>query len=45
MNWFIRIKGFYDKDLWTKEMVADGVLASRITKEQYEEIVGEPYEG
>lgn len=43
MDWFTRIKGFYDNGLWSKEMVADGVKAKRITAEQYEEITGELY--
>lgn len=43
MTWFERIKSFYDRGLWTKEMVADGVIYGRITPEEYEIIVGEPY--
>jgi len=43
MTWFERIKGFYDRNLWTKKMVADGVKYNRITAEQYQEITGEPY--
>lgn len=43
MTWFERIKRFYNAGLWTKEMVADGVVYGKITAEQYEEIVGEPY--
>ena len=43
MSWFDRIKGFYDKQLWSKEMVADAVVVGKITPEQYEEITGEPY--
>ena len=41
--WFARIKRFYDGGLWTKEMVADGVVANKITGEQYFEITGEVY--
>lgn len=41
--WFDRIKRFYDANLWTKEMVADGVVAGKITADQYEEITGEAY--
>ncbi|WP_338712554.1 XkdX family protein [Bacillus pumilus] len=41
--WFERIKGFYDRELWTKEMVYNTVTAGRITPEQYEQITGEPY--
>ncbi|WP_342487462.1 XkdX family protein [Bacillus sp. FSL M8-0266] len=43
-DWFSRIKGFYDRELWTKEMVYNTVAAGTITPEQYEEITGEPYE-
>lgn len=43
MDWFRMIKGFYPK-YWTKDMVANAVVAEKITPEQYEEIVGEPYE-
>lgn len=42
MDWFALIKRFYPK-YWTKEMVADAVVAEKITPVQYEEIVGEPY--
>jgi len=41
--WFARIKKFYDAGYWTKEMVADGVVAVVITPEQYEEIADEVY--
>jgi len=44
IDWFRRIKDFYDEELWTKEMVYNTVAAGRITAEQYEEITGEPYE-
>lgn len=38
------IKSNYDKGLWTKQMVRITVKKGVITREQYEEIVGEPYE-
>ncbi len=41
--WFERIKRFYEQGLWTKDMVGDAVKAGRITEQEYEEIVGEPY--
>lgn len=47
--WFTRIKRFYDTitstgdRLWTKEMVADGVVAVKITPEQYTLITGDVY--
>ncbi|MCY8934329.1 XkdX family protein [Bacillus atrophaeus] len=43
IDWFSRIKKFYNEGLWTKEMVHDVVAVGRITPEQYEEITGEPY--
>jgi uncharacterized XkdX family phage protein len=41
---FERIKRFYDRKLWTKEMVADIVGVGAITAKQYKEITGEDYE-
>ncbi|TWT04593.1 XkdX family protein [Planomicrobium sp. CPCC 101079] len=43
MDWYAAIKRMYDRKLWTKEMVADGVYAGKLSTEQYEEITGEPY--
>jgi uncharacterized XkdX family phage protein len=38
------IKSNYEKGLWTKQMVKIAVKKGVITREQYEEIVGESYE-
>lgn len=38
------IKRNYERGLWTKQMVAIAVKKGVITPEQYEEIVGEPYD-
>ena len=39
---FEKIKGFYDKGLWTKDMVHNVVGKKRgITEKEYKEIVGE----
>ncbi len=38
------IKKNYERGLWTKQMVAIAVKKGVITPEQYEEIVGEPYD-
>ena len=43
MTWYDRIKGFYDKGLWSIEWVADAVGANRITAEQFETITGQNY--
>jgi hypothetical protein len=42
MNWFTSIQRFYPK-YWTKEMVADAVVAGKITDVQFEEITGDVY--
>lgn len=38
-----RIKYYYESGLWSKPMVKMSVRKGVITKEQYEEIVGEAY--
>lgn len=43
MKWFDMIKRFYPKH-WTKDMVADAVVVGKITPEEYEIIIGEPYQ-
>ena len=43
MNWFERIKNYYDKGLWTKEQVKVSVEKGKITAIEYKEIVGENY--
>lgn len=40
---FEKIKNWYDSGLWTKAMVRNAVKKGKITAEQYEEIVGEPF--
>lgn len=42
---FETIKKNYERGLWTKQMVKMAVVKKVITPEQYEEIVGEPYDG
>ena len=42
-TWFDRIKDFYDRGLWTKEMVRNAVVKGKITVEEYELITGEAY--
>lgn len=43
MDWFKSIKWFYDEKLWNKAQVWDAVNKTKITKEQYAEIIGETY--
>ena len=38
-----RVKYYYEAGLWSKPMVKMSVRKGIITKEQYEEIVGEKY--
>jgi len=38
-----KVKEYYEKGLWTKDMVANAVVKRWITEEEYELIVGEPY--
>lgn len=42
-KWFTKIKNWFLKKLWTKDMVFAAV-PKMITADEYEEIVGEPYE-
>ena len=38
---FEKVKGYYDRGLWTKAMVRNAVVKGWITEEEYQEIVGE----
>ena len=38
-----RVRDYFDAGLWNDEMVRNAVLKGRITKDEYAEIVGEPY--
>lgn len=40
---FEKIKKYYEDHFWTKKMVKNAVIKGKITAEEYEEIVGEPY--
>jgi len=40
---FEKIKNYYDKGLWTKEMVRNAVIKGKITSAQYKLITGEDY--
>lgn len=41
---YSKVKGYYDKGLWSMRMVADAVKKGWITAEEYEEITGQNYE-
>lgn len=45
-KWFDKINLWYNgtPQMWTKKQVHDAVVKGKITAEEYEEIVGEPYE-
>lgn len=45
MKKFDKVKKYYDNGFWSKSRVADAVVKNWITAEEYETIVGEPYEG
>lgn len=44
MKKFDKVKKYYDNGFWSKSRVADAVTKHWITAEEYEIIVGEPYE-
>lgn len=41
---YAKVKKYYDKGMWTIDMVHDAVEKGWITAEEFEEITGEPYE-
>lgn len=45
MSKFEMVKDFYARGLWSKTRVRNAVIKGWITAEEYELIVGEPYEG
>lgn len=40
---FKKIKDYYDRELWTKEMVKNAVVMNKITEIEYKQITGEDY--
>ena len=42
---FELVKGYYDSGAWKKKALKNAVRKSWITAEEYEEIVGEEYDG
>lgn len=42
---FEMVKDYYDTGKWKKKAVKNAVVKGWITAEEFEEIVGEPYEG
>lgn len=43
MNWFEKVKRYYDKGMYTNDQVKVFVLSGKITELQYKEITGEDY--
>lgn len=43
MNWFEKIKRYYDNGSYTNEQVKIFVQTGKITEEQYKEITNEDY--
>lgn len=43
MKWFDKIKDYYLKGLWTKDMVRNAVVKGKITEQEYELITGQAY--
>ena len=42
---YAMVKGAYDRGSWNKAMVANAVVKGWITKEEYQMITGEEYDG
>ena len=42
---FQMVKDFYDSGQWKKKAVRNAVVKHWITAAEYEEIIGEPFEG
>ncbi|MGL5713411.1 MAG: XkdX family protein [Paraclostridium sp.] len=40
---FHKVKDYYDRELWTKEMVKNAVVKNKITEAEYKLITGEDY--
>lgn len=39
-----KVKNYYDKGLWTIDMVRNAVVKGWITADEFTEITGQPYE-
>ena len=43
MDWYSKIKRFFEGGYWTKQMAAAAVEKGKITEAEYKEITGEDY--
>lgn len=41
MDWYEKIKSYYDAGLWSAEWVRDAVTKGKLTQEQADDILGE----
>ncbi|MGG0554890.1 XkdX family protein [Priestia aryabhattai] len=44
MDWFNMLKGFYERNFWTKEQVKQAVEKNKITSDDYQKIANEEYQ-
>jgi len=44
MEWFEKIKLYYETGLWDIERVKNAVIKGKITAEQFKEITGQDYD-
>lgn len=44
MDWFEKVKFYYDEGLWNEQRVRN-VVGKVIDKKEYEKIVSKPYDG
>lgn len=44
MNWFEKIKFYYEMGLWDINRVKDAVVKGKIIAEQFKEITGQDYD-
>ncbi|MGX4598971.1 XkdX family protein [Faecalimicrobium sp. JNUCC 81] len=43
MNWFEKVKRYYEKGIYTSNQVKIFVKSKKITEKEYKEIIGEGY--
>jgi uncharacterized XkdX family phage protein len=43
MDWFTRIKNYYDAGLWSIEWLKNAVVMDKITEAQFKDITGQDY--
>lgn len=43
--WFEKIKSYYEGGMWSVEMISNAVAKGKISEDEYQQIVGTPYQG